>query len=420
MKISGRKIGVLAGALCFGASLSSCKNGASQDIASREEVVWAPNDADRALSDAQNALGFRILKKLDTPRENLVFSPFSIAAAFALVGQGTTGKTRGEIESLLLPQGFSTAQTLSSSAALMRGWHGADAKVQVDIANSLWLDKAFSLKPAFVQTAKTSFDASVRVLDLASAAPTINGWIGEKTHDKIKDMIAPGALRGQMLLVANAVYFKGKWQVPFEPGATTDGDFTLASGAKTRAPMMSLSAEKTISYAKAQNLALAALPYGNGNLSMIFVLPDKGVSLSKIVAQLDQKTWDSWMRQMETREGNVQIPRFTLKMAQPLDLVPTLRALGLNAAFAPSSDFAPMTTTPQVGISAVNHKAWMQVDESGTEAAASTTVDTTTAANKALDNPPFQFIADRPFLAAIRDNRSGSLLFLAEVNRPSQ
>lgn len=420
MKINGRKIGVLTGALCFSSSLlGACKNDATPvDIASHTETAWTPSANDKKCSDAQNAFGFRVLKKLDKSNENVVFSPFSIATALTLVERGAAGKTRVEIEKLLLPQGFSAAQTLASSSALARGWQTADAKVQVESANSLWLRKGFALQPAFVKTAQTSFGAPVRVLDFtsSSAAPTINSWISQKTGGKIKDMVDASALRAQMLVVANAVYFHGKWQTPFEKTYTQDADFTLSSGAKKRVPMMAMPEVKTYSYAKTQNAELLALPYGNGHLDMVFVLPQKGVALSKLVSQLDSIQWTQWTNAMSEQRGHVQIPRFTLEMAQPLDLVPILKSLGMNAAFGGGGDFSGIS--PNIFISAVNHKAWLQVDESGTEAAASTTVEMTAGIHMPPKNS-FSFIADRPFLAAIRDNRSGNLLFLAEINAPS-
>lgn len=426
MKISGRKIGVLTSAFCFSAALSSCKSGetpktgAPQNGSSRVETTWTPTNEDRELGDAMNNFGFGVLKKLDekkTPSENVVFSPLSIATALTLVEQGAAGKTRSEMQKLLQPAHFSNAQTLSSSAALTQGWQTADARVQVDIANSLWLQRNFTPKPAFTQMAKTAFDAQVRVLDFASpqAAPTINSWIGGKTHGKIKDMVSPQDIQNASLLVANAVYFHGKWSAAFDPKYTRDADFHLASGKTMRVPMMSFPEVKKGSYAKSSDAAFLALPYGNKQLSMIFVLPDKKVALSKIVAQCESGQWNSWMIAMKPQEGFIEIPRFVLKGGFSVGEI--LQQLGMKSAFSAGADFSAIA--PGLFISDVKHKAWMQVDESGTEAAASTTIPMTKGSYKAPPNQ-FQFIADRPFLAAIRDNRSGNLLFLAEVNQPSQ
>lgn len=425
MTISSRKVGFGVGAVCAAMSLSSCQNSASQiGSVSSSEMAWTPTNKDREMSDALNGFGFHVLKKLDaqkSPDENVLFSPFSISTALTLVEQGAAGKTRSEMEALLQPSGFAAQDVLDSSAALTRGWQTADAKVQVDIANSVWLNNKCTLKPTFVQMAKTNFDAQTATLDFSSSASAkaINSWISGKTHGKIAGMVSSESLQKQILLVANAVYFHGTWQSPFDKAATQDDDFHLASGKKWRVPMMSLHTERTFSYARNGKVALLGLPYANGALSMVFLLPAQGISLSQIVAQIDNAQWKTWMETMKVREGNAQIPRFTLKRDRPLELVPTLQKLGMNAAFSSGSDFSPMTTVRPVWISAVNHKAWMQVDETGTEAAASTTVHMAGAAQPAPAVPPFEFIANRPFLAAIRDNRSGNLLFLAEVNRPS-
>ena len=425
MRNSVRKIAVVAGAVCASAVFSSCKNnGAQADVfKDGSEVAWAPTDNDRKLSDTMNGFGFNLLKKFDAekkPDQNILFSPLSIATALTLVEQGAAGQTRTEMQSLLQPAGFAAQNVLGSSMALTRGWQTADAGVQVDIANSMWLDKKFALKPAFVQMAKKNFDAETATLDFLSpaAAAQINDWVSGKTHDKIKNMVSAGALQNEMLLIANAVYFRGKWQYPFDKTDTQDGDFHLASGKTRRVPMMSLQEKKAFSYAKADKVALLSLPYGKGALSMIFLLPGKNVSLSQIVARLEDAQWKTWMESLKVQEGTVQIPRFTLESDTSLNQM--LQQLGMKAAFSSAADFSAMTATRGAFISGVKHKAWMQVDESGTEAAASTTIGVAGSANPAAAPPPFEFIADRPFIAAIRDNRSGNLLFLAEVNQPSQ
>lgn len=424
MRNSIRKIAVVAGAVCVSTVFSFCQNsGVQADVFKNgPEMAWTPTDNDRKLSDTMNGFGFNLLKKFDaekTPDKNILFSPLSIATALTLVEQGAAGETRTEMEALLQPAGFAAQPVFDSSGALTRGWQTADAGVQVDIANSIWLDQKFALKPAFVQMSKFYFDAKSATLDFSSpaAAKQINDWISGKTHGKIKGMVLPEALRGQMLLVANAVYFRGKWQYRFDKAETRDGDFHLASGKTRRVPMMSLHEKKAFSYARSDKVALLALPYGKGALSMIFLLPDKGVSLSQIVARLKDAQWKTWMESLNVQEGTVQIPRFTLESNTSLNRM--LQQLGMKAAFLPGADFSAMTATRDIFISAVKHKAWMQVDESGTEAAASTTIAMTRSV-RAPGKPPFKFIADRPFIAAIRDNRSGNLLFLAEVNQPSQ
>lgn len=293
-------------------------------------------------------------KKRATP---IFFSPLSISTALTLVELGANGKTKTEMQNLLQPNGFSTDRVLDATRAITRRWQSADSSVNVDIANSLWLDQKYTLKPAFTQMAKQKFDAQTATLDFnsAGAAPQINSWISGKTHDRIKDMIAPEALQGQMLVVANAVYFKGKWQLPFEKANTQDGDFHLASGKIVRVPMMSLSDEHTFSYLKTGDGALVSLPYGKGNLSLILLLPDKGVTLSQIVSRLDSAQWDAWMQAMKIKDGTVVIPRFTLQ--SDTNLNETLQSLGIKTAFTSATDFSPMTTTRSVFISEVKHKA---------------------------------------------------------------
>jgi serpin B len=287
----------------------------------------------------------------------------------------------------------------------------------MDIANSLWGRQGFPFSDRFIETNREYYKARITTLDFNSpdAPNTINRWVSDATRgkiDKIVDQIPPEIV----LHLINAIYFKGTWTIEFDPSRTRDQDFHPSRGAKTTVPMMSHSG--SYRYYSEDGFQAIRLPYGAGDLAMYVFLPDETAGLADFLAGLDETVWGRWMAAFRRKDGDVMLPRFKIEYKCLLNAA--LREMGMGIAFeGGQADFSGMTTAAaDLYISKVVHKAVVEVNEEGTEAAAVT--DISIGVTSALpDNERFLFVADHPFFFAIHDDRTGSLLFVGILNNPS-
>jgi len=241
----------------------------------------------------------------------------------------------------------------------------------------------------------------------------INKWVEQKTNNKIQDLIKPGILNPlTRLVLTNAIYFKGDWAIPFRERSTHDAPFWLNRDNSVTVPLMTQ--EEYFRWGKHEAMQLLELPYAGNNLSMIILLPNEVDGLPALEASLTQDNLSSWLKSLKKRELRVFLPKF--KMTSEFNLSRMLGAMGMPDAFTTNADFSGMTGTKELFISAVVHKAFVDVNEEGTEAAAATAV---TMRMTAVATPPPEFRADHPFLFLIRHNPSGSILFLGRVINPT-
>jgi len=279
-----------------------------------------------------------------------------------------------------------------------------EGHVQLSIANSLWPQKDYPFLPAYLTLIKKYYGCEITPVDYKADAEDarrrINTWVENQTNDKIKDLIAEGFLNAQTRLVlANAIYFKGDWASQFKQEATHPAPFTLIDGTTVDVPMMSQAAD--FKMARTETVQALELPYESGDLSMIILLPNPGEKPA--LTSLD----DLEFREMEVM---VQLPKF--KIETEFYLGKTLSALGMPLAFSGKADFSDMDESHNLSIDEVIHKAFIEVNEEGTEAAAATAVGI-----RATSMPP-QFIADHPFLFLIRENSTGTILFIGRITDP--
>jgi serine protease inhibitor len=257
------------------------------------------------------------------------------------------------------------------------------------------------------------YGAKVTELNFANpnATTIINGWVKENTRGKI-DKIINQIKPDDVLYLINAIYFKGNWTKPFDKGQTTNGPFYLSNGNPKQHPMMSQSGK----YRYYENDALQAvsLPYGKGRLSFYVFLPKKNTSLDAFQQELSANNWQQWMNQFRMRQGSIQLPRF--KSEYDIQLNSALKALGMEAVFNTGANFSNMTSA-SVAIDEVKHKTFVEVNEEGTEAAAATSVGIALTSAR-MPEEPFEMIVDRPFFCAIRDNQSGTVLFMGSIQEP--
>ena len=398
--------------------------------------TWAANGpAEKRQTDAFAA---ELFGQLDQGAgKNLFFSPYSVRAALAMTAEGAGGPTKAQMYQVLHLSG---AQSLQEEMAHLTDLSaGADADKSaftLSIANALWVDQTFPLKPEYVASVKHDFRAEANTVDFVTAADaargTINDWVAKATNDKIKDLLPAGSVdKSTALVLTNAVYFKAAWQFPFTESATNDQPFHLGGGKVVTVPMMQGPSATFLNYGETDDLQLVAMPYqmiptgrpvirGDttpSSVEMVLLVPKKTDGLEGVKKEMSIENLGKWLGAMESTPVQVEMPRF--KMETSLELADTLKSMGMKDAFSDAADFSGMSASAndRLRISAVVHKAFVDVNEEGTEAAAATGV---TMRGMAMIANKAQIRADRPFLFFIRDGMSGTVLFMGQVADPKQ
>jgi serine protease inhibitor len=421
---------LISGSMALGSGF--CNDAGSQKLApQRVEAQPAATAATPALNSlpagegkidmrivaANNQFGFDLFNqlKLQEKDKNIFFSPLSVAFALAMTYNGAAGVTKEEMERVLKLSGMTRTEINEMSAALMKSLRSSDPKIELAIANSLWARKGVQFKEDFLARNRQFFGAEIATLDFADpqAKTTINNWVSKNTQGKIPSII--DQIDSQMVMyLINAIYFKGLWANKFDKARTKNEPFYLSSGSQKQMPMMSQSGDYR--YYRGDKFQAVSLPYGKGGTSLYLFLPDKGSSLDDLLKSFSHDKCEQWMKGFRSTPGDVKIPRF--KMEYESKLNDMLKALGMETAFSENrADFSGMRDRRDVYISEVKHKAVVEVNEEGTEAAAATSVGIRTTSMR----PPqerFTFIADHPFLMIIRDESTGALLFMGTVADP--
>ena len=346
---------------------------------------------------------------------NLFLSPFSVSSALAMVYAGARGKTAAEMAKVLhFPEG--ATEVHAAMGALIRGLNAGAKKgaYELAIANALWGQKGAGFLPEFLKLVKTSYEAGLTELDFRhhseQCRATINQWAADHTHGRIKDLIPPhGVDSSTELVLTNAVYFKGKWEKPFETSLTRPADFFVTPERKVSVPMMYRN--ERFGYMDGGSFEGVELPYTGGDLSMVALVPKSHDGLKDLEASLTAAKLEQWLTKLTPTKLGLFFPRF--KMTREAELATALTALGMPSAFR-QADFSGMTGKRDLFLSKVFHKAFVEVNEEGTEAAAATAGVMTRAAVAR----PLLVRADHPFLFLIRDRKSGSVLFLGRLTQP--
>ncbi|MFO7639653.1 MAG: serpin family protein [bacterium] len=383
--------------------------------AAEAEPPAEPVPAER-LVEAGNRFGIRLFTELreEAPEANLFISPPSIALALAMAWNGAQGETREAMAAALELAGLDPAGVSRANADLLEALRTGDEEVTLEIANSLWVRRGIPLGKEFVRVNAEHYEARLAELDFGSpeAVETINRWVSDRTRGRIPDIISR-LNPDDVLVLLNAVYFKGAWTEAFEPGLTSEREFTSAAGATQRGPMMAKNGE--FQYREADGFQAVRLPYGGGDIAMYVLLP--GDDLAGLAGRLEPGEIERWAVEMRTMKGELVLPRFKLEYAQKLNEV--LKRVGMEVAFDPArADFSGMVepgANLALFISEVMHKSFVEVNEEGTEAAAATSVTVTLTAMP-VQEERFRMVCDRPFIYLIRDDRTGALLFLGALN----
>ena len=377
------------------------------------------------LASDNAAFAFAAYKQLTATNTNLVFSPASISIALAMTYAGAAGNTASEMAQALhfsLPSAqLHPAFNALDQALASRGQGklGADGgPMRLHIVNAVWAERTYTFKMAFLDTLAANYGAGLNLLDFIDAPDpsrlTINAWVADQTENKIQDLLPAGSIQSTTALVlTNAVYFNAAWEVPFNPDVTHDGSFTLLDGSMVTAKFME-GLFYSIPTVQGTNFVAASLPYADDRLSLVLVVPDAG-KFSQVESSLDASSFATLVAGLASQMGYVTLPRFRVETGA--DLVGLLKTLGMTSAFSPgTADFSGMDGARDLYISDVIHRAFIDVAEKGTEAAAATTVLVPTASVP----PPPLLMADRPFLYFLRDQPTGAILFMGRVLDPSK
>jgi serpin B len=411
-----------------------CKHGLPAIVVAA--TVFAAGASDAAapsasvdVAAADNAFGFRLLNGVQKtiPSRNVVLSPVSAALDLSMVLNGAAGETRQQMLAALSLSGADIDAINTANAQLIKVIRTPTQSVTLSVADSLWVNnRRATLRPDYVKQTRAWYDAEMVDLDFSnpSALTRINSWASKETHDRIPkviDRVDPGTL----VLLLNAVYFKGEWTHKFDKAQTQQRDFTLAGGAVKHVPRMAQSGR--FDYFETPDMQAIRLAFGMGDLVMEVLLPAKSSSLGALEAALTPEHWTGWQTQYVPRSGKIELPRFELNSHYRLN--EPLQDLGMTRAFhtdgpdgAQLADmFSAVPGQARAGsfyISWVLQSSYWKVDEEGSEAAAVTTTGVRTAA-LARPEQPFQMIVDRPFFCAIEDRRSGALLFVGAIHDPA-
>lgn len=379
----------------------------------------APAADQAALAQGNNAFAVDLYSHLRTQPGNLFFSPESISTAFSMAYAGARGQTATQIQQVfhftLPPERLHPAM-----GALLRSMNGPHPHYELHVADALWAEQDETFLPDYLKLMQDDYGAGLQRVDFLHASEAvrgqINNWVAQETNNRIQNLIGPGALTPQTRLVlTNAIYFKGSWQAPFLADDTMTENFYLSAKQTVKTPLMHRTGDYY--YFDGGSFQALELPYNGSELAMVVLLPKQKDGLPALEKQFTAAAVNTWIDKLELADKVVlTLPRFT--MTQQFELSSALSAMGMPQAFSSQADFSGMTGKPGFTISAAIHKAFVEVNEQGTEAAAATGMIMVATAMRD-EPPPIVFRADHPFLFLIRDLQSGEILFLGRLENPA-
>lgn len=382
------------------------------------DVSGVPQEDVRAAAQANNGFAAALYARLREQDGNLFFSPFSVHQALALALAGARGETAKQMQAALGLRADASRRKAALAAlnlSLLEASSGEGAELTT--ASALWGQEGYPFLDGFLGDARQYFGAGLETVDFGGAPDAalerINGWVSRQTRGRIEKILQREHIRPlTRLVLTNAIYFLGRWDSEFEKRRTRPAAFRLSDGTEVQAPTMHQSSDVRV--IEADGARSLVLPYAGGRLAMVVVLPEKGRPLSWLEERLTPERLASWTSGGSKAETAVALPRFTMRFAARLE--PALQDLGMTDAFSDEkADFTGVTDHPEgLFLSDVLHKAFVRVDEKGTEAAAVTAVP---MEGKGM---PRSFRADRPFLFLIRDSRTGAVLFLGRCADPTR
>lgn len=385
----------------------------------------APSSAPSGFASASNTFGLDLYGQLRATPGNLAFSPASVSLALTMTWGGARTETAAQMARVLHLEG-DAEPAFSAAGQQIQAWNDPTRSAYtLAIANRLFGEKSYTFKADYLQKVSTSFQAPLDAMDFAHAfeqgRQTINGWVSEQTKDRIQNLLPPNSITDQTRLVlVNAIYLLADWENPFEASRTRPETFYGQSPKEV--PTMHQG--EIFRFAATDGVRVLEMPYVGGQLAMVFVLPEARDGLPAVEDRLSDAALQGWIAAATPQRVIVSLPRFEVNPAEPIRLSDTLKEMGMTLAFdRRAADFTGIADPPdpddRLAISEVFHKAFVKVDEKGTEAAAATAVVMMRAGSAPPSTPPAEFKADHPFLFFLRDLRSGAVLFVGRVDDPT-
>ena len=373
--------------------------------------------ATEALADANNKFAFELYSNLSgaSGGGNIIFSPYSISAAFAMAYEGARGRTAEEMASVFhFPADNQTRW--SSFADLYNLLNIDNGGYSLHTANAVWPQKGYPILKDYLDTVANYYRGKVSAVDFAGATEqarrTINEWVAGQTNGKIKELFPAGTLNpGTVLALTNAIYFKGDWSMKFDKSKTVQKDFHVSADKTVTGPMMSLDTkgQASLRYADTGRIQILEFPFQGGDASMLILLPN-AENTTGLEGSLSPETIQAWKNALRKEEMKVQLPRFNIKCSY--NLIDTLSNMGMPSAFA-GPDFSGINGAGGLFIGTAVHQAYINVNEEGAEAAGATGIG-------AWRGVPTAFIADHPFIFLIQDKATGTILFMGKVLDPTK
>lgn len=367
---------------------------------------------EKNLCESANKFGLRLFRevvKQEEKESNIFISPLSVSMALGMTYNGANGATRDSIHAALEFADLSVQEINESYQGLIDVLTHADPKVRFQIANSIWYRLGLPVKQEFIDLSQTYFDAQVKEQDFSrpEAADTINAWVDENTNGKIQEIVQKPIDPNVIMFLINAIYFKGAWADKFNPDSTVADSFTLLDGSLIECRMMRKG--NTFGYSRNSLFEAVNMPYGDGSFNMAVFLPDSSVHVDSLAAQFTEENWLAWTDSFYEKKMVLHLPKFTIEYEATLNKV--LKTMGMKIAFTPGADFSNMVENGGVWIDKVKQKAFVKVNEEGTEAAAVTVV-------VVVDSLPLSIRFDRPFIFVIWERQTKTVLFLGKVMEP--
>ena len=378
------------------------------------------------LVSGNNAFAFDLYRALRAGQEdkkgNLFYSPYSLSQALAMTYGGARAETEKQMAQALhfpVPQDSLHPAFHALDRELAKRGEGAQAKdgkgFRLSIVNALWGQTGYPFLVEFTDLLANNYGAGLRLVDFVGAAEdarvTINQWVSDKTEGRIKDLIPPGILNAMTRLVlTNAIYFNAAWAMPFNPDLTQDRPFYRLDGTQASVPMMRES--ESLGYAEGEGYQAIELPYDGWQMSMVILLPRTG-KFDAFEGSLDSGRVDAILKGFSPQQVALTMPKFEFSSEFSLNQV--LSQMGMPLAFTPDADFSGMTGKAELFISEVLHKAFISVDEAGTEAVAATAV---VVGVTGMPAQSAEVTVDRPFMFLIRDRQTGTILFIGRIVDP--
>jgi serpin B len=390
--------------------------------------VPAPRPWPEPLAADSNDFALAMYERLRERPENLFFSPFSLRTALCMTGAGARGETAAQMRAALAISSSDDELHAAFAEILERLNQAAGGQYEMAVANALWCQEGAPLALEYLDRIERQYGGRANLADFRYAADAareaINRWVEEKTRQKIRDLIPAGGLHADTgLVLVNALYFKGRWREPFFEAATRDEPFFLEGGGAVEAPLMHRVGD--VRHVQAEGYQAVDVDYRGGDVAMLVLLPDRRDGLRDLEKALSPRMLHDHTSQMRSREVELFLPRFSITWGT-VNLRDQLIALGMPLAFDPSradlsgiNGFTP-PSEKALFVSSVLHKAFVEVNERGTEAAAATGMEVEFGAALGEPPPPPVFRADHPFLFAIHERQSSAILFLGRITDPTR